>query len=44
MGFILWQVQKWAATGSPLMLGISAFDLVVIWLIWHEWRTLPKPA
>lgn len=43
MGFILWQMQKWAETGSPLMLGISVFDLAVIWLIWHEWRTLPLP-
>ncbi len=43
MGFILWQMQKWAATGSVLMLGLSVFDVIVIWLIWHEWRSLPKP-
>lgn len=40
-GFILWQMQKWAVTGSVLMLGLSLFDGVVIWLIWHEYRSLP---
>ncbi len=44
IGFIVWQMQKWAATGSVLMLGLSLFDLIVIWLIWHEYRTLPKPG
>ncbi len=41
-GFILWQMQKWAATGSLLMLGLSVFDVFVILLIWHEYQTLPK--
>ncbi|MCB2111373.1 DUF2127 domain-containing protein [Albidovulum sp.] len=40
-GFIFWQMQKWAATGSVSMLALSVFDLAVIWLIWHEWRSLP---
>ncbi|MEZ5779396.1 MAG: DUF2127 domain-containing protein [Paracoccaceae bacterium] len=43
IGFILWQMQKWVATHSALMIGLSVFDVVVIWLIWHEWRTLPEP-
>ena len=41
--FILWQLQKWLTTHSVLMLGLSLFDAVVILLIWHEWRRLPKP-
>lgn len=41
-GFIVWQMQKWAATGSLLMLGLSLFDLVMILLIWHEYRSLPR--
>lgn len=39
-GFILWQMQKWHASGSLLMLGLSVFDVVVIWLIWQEYRAL----
>ncbi len=41
-GFIVWQMQKWAATHSLLMLGLSLFDLVMILLIWHEYRNLPR--
>ena len=43
-GFIVWQVQKFLVTGSLLMAGLTVFDLIVIWLIWHEWRSLPKAA
>lgn len=42
MVFIFWQMQKWLLTGSVLMLGLSLFDIVVIWLIWYEWRSLPR--
>ncbi len=40
-GFIAYQLHKYALTGSWVMLGLSAFDLVVIWLVWNEWRHLP---
>lgn len=43
-GFIVWQLQKWLTTGSLFMLGISVFDAIVVWLIWQEWRSKPKPA
>jgi len=37
--FIAYQMQRWAVTHGPLLLVLSAFDLLVMWLIWHEWRT-----
>jgi len=40
-GFIVWQMQKWLVTHSAAMLGLSIFDLFVIWLIWQEFKTLP---
>ena len=39
-GFILWQIHKWMLTGSALMLGLSVFDLLVIWLVWTEYRAM----
>lgn len=37
-GFVAYQMHRWTLTGSPVMLALSAFDAVVIWLTWREWR------
>ncbi|WP_185968508.1 DUF2127 domain-containing protein [Paracoccus sp. M683] len=37
-GFVGYQMHRWAVSGSPVMLALSAFDLLVIWLTWREWR------
>lgn len=36
--FVLYQMHRWVLTHSPMMLILSAFDLLVIWLTWREWR------
>lgn len=36
--FILYQVVRWAETRSLALLLLTLFDLLVIALIWHEWR------
>lgn len=40
-GFIAYQLHKYALTGSWVMLALTAFDTLVIWLIWNEWHHLP---
>lgn len=37
--FILYQLEKYARTGSVLLLVLTAFDALVIWLIWLEYVT-----
>lgn len=34
--FIVYQLYRYTYTHSPVLLFLSAFDLLVIWLIWHE--------
>ena len=43
-GFIVYQLHRWTLTGSPVMLALSAFDVMVIWLTWREWRRGLQPA
>lgn len=43
-GFVVYQMHRWSLTGSPMMLALSAFDLLVIWLTWREWRPGRVPA
>ena len=38
-GFILWQMLDWWHSGSAAMIALSAFDAVIIWLTWREWKT-----
>ncbi|MDO5646522.1 DUF2127 domain-containing protein [Paracoccus sp. (in: a-proteobacteria)] len=40
-GFVVYQLHRWTLTGSPVMLALSAFDGLVIWLTWREWRSGP---
>lgn len=39
LGFILYQMNHWTHTHSPVLLALSAFDCVMIVLIWHEYRS-----
>jgi len=43
-GFILYQLDRFHTTGSLLLIALSIFDLVVIWLVWHEYRQMPAKA
>ena len=37
-GFILLQIHRYLLTQSVLMLGLTVFDIALIWLIWQEYR------
>ena len=39
-GFVAYQLYRYAASHSPWLLAITAVDLVVIVLTWHEYRYL----
>lgn len=36
--FIVYQVHRFMFTHSPFLIVLTVFDLVVIVLVWHEWR------
>ena len=36
--FILYQVVRWFSTHSIFLVGLTIFDLGVMWLIWHEYQ------
>ena len=36
--FILYQLYRYTLTHSLALIALTVFDLVVIWLIWHEYR------
>jgi len=38
--FMIYQVYRFIETQSLFMLGLTVFDLVVMWLIWHEYRVM----
>ncbi len=49
-GFVLYQLYEFVHAGSPFLLLLAVFDLVMIGLVWQEWRalrgkgaTLPAP-
>jgi uncharacterized membrane protein len=42
MLFIAYQLYRYSYTGSVGLLVLSAFDVVVIWLIWHEYRLVRR--
>ncbi len=43
-GFILYQVNHWTHTHSPPLLFLSAFDAIMILLVWREYRALKAAA
>jgi uncharacterized membrane protein len=40
--FVAYQVYRYSYTHSIGLIVLTAFDLVVIWLVWHEWRLLRR--
>lgn len=38
--FIAYQLYRYSYTGSPALVLLSVFDLLIIWLIWHEYRLM----
>jgi uncharacterized membrane protein len=43
-GFIAYQIERFVHTQSPMMVFLTLFDLVVIWLIWHEYKGMKAAA
>ena len=41
--FVVYQVVEWTAVGGPLLIALSAIDLLVIYLTRLEWRNRPDP-
>jgi uncharacterized membrane protein len=39
-GFVVYQLHHWTLSPSPVLLVLTGFDLVMIVLVWREWRTL----
>ena len=42
MLFILYQLVRFARTHSGWLLALTVLDLIVMWLIWHEYRRVQK--
>lgn len=40
--FILYQVYRFTFTHSVWLVLLSIFDLIVIWLVWHEYRLMRR--
>ncbi len=38
--FILYQLYRYTLTHSLGLIALTVFDVVVIWLIWHEYRVI----
>ena len=38
--FILYQLYRFTFTHSLALIALTVFDLVVIWLIWHEYKLI----
>lgn len=38
LGFIAYQLYRFTFTHSPLLIFLSIFDVLVVWLTWHEYR------
>lgn len=39
-GFIAYQLYRYSYTHSPGLIALTLLDLVIIVLVWHEWRIL----
>lgn len=42
--FILYQSVRWLQTHSFALLLLTVFDVLVLWLIYHEYRRIQKPV
>ncbi len=41
-GFVVYQMSQFFHDHSPVLLGLSLFDCLMIVLVWREWRLLPE--
>ena len=41
--FILYQLIRFLGTHSPWLIYLSIFDVVVVWLVWHEYKRFSQP-
>ncbi len=41
--FVTYQLYDWTISHSPVLLGLSALDAIMIGLVWREWREM-SPA
>jgi uncharacterized membrane protein len=42
LGFMIYQSYQLFVSYSFVILGITIFDILVLWLIWHEWNVVKK--
>ena len=42
--FILYQSVRWLETHSFALLLLTVFDMLLLWLIYHEYRRMQKPV
>jgi len=42
--FILYQLVRWTHTHSLWLLSLTFLDMIMMWLIWHEYRHMKKAA
>jgi len=40
--FIAYQIYRFSHTHSPGLIALTVFDIVMMWLIWHEWRVVRR--
>ena len=40
--FVFYQIYRFTLTHGLGLIALTLFDLVVIWLIWHEWRVVRR--
>ncbi len=43
-GFVVYQIYRFALTGSAGLIALTLVDLIVIWLIWLEYRAMRSHA
>lgn len=44
VGFIAYQLNKFAQTGDLVMIVLTVIDIIVIWLVWREWKAHQRTA
>ena len=42
--FIFYQIYRFVFTQSPWLILFTIFDILVVWLVWHEYLSLKKNA
>ncbi len=44
LGFVIYQLYEFTVTGSPTMVALSLFDLIIVFLVWREYRAIRMKA